>query len=341
MDQHSQPVDLIGLLANWIQILTFVWAIGASFFARWLYGKNKKKQEGLLQALVAAEAQLVDMRAELEDHRRFDPREWPAVSSVADIPSGQHNPTERAFELSAPFLAQTCRELADLYGGMLDAEAPAALQSALRFMRLEALLQTPGSDRLELLAELEASSVFQNGSQGKYIPDEDLLSSSKDDKVNTKLVEGYVSWLVTKGREQVPGNSQMFELLLRRARRLSMMRLGDTNKLTLISRQLWAEALSNVGEDERALDEFEAILPTIKSIFGPSDQRVLDVMFGQQHSLRSLGQWTQADRMNHKILRLAERIDRTKVLSPSEIEENMKDLQRVKDWVLRRHNRQE
>lgn len=336
MDPAAQQTDWLGLGANLIEVGGFVWGLGATLFATWQYRLREKKERGLLEALNAYEEELKRLKSDLDECRTFDPRDWPRLTpgGTADVASSD---LKSSFDRSAPYIAEAAAELCDAYVAREHLGGADIHSGALRFARLEALLRPLPPERDEALSELEAVYIFQQGQQGTFVPDGEILSAAQHDGADAALVEGFVTRLISSGRSLVLEHGQMSELLLRRARRVARKRLGDSHRLTLIARQLWAEALDVLGKHEMALQELREILPLIRSVFGPSDQRVLDVMMVQQRILKMLGDFDAANAMDHKIIRLAERIDRTQSRTAEQEQESREDMRATKEWVLRRN----
>lgn len=315
----------------------FIWAVIASIIARWQYNASKKKHTSLLEALNASERQLKDARERIEEHRSFDPRTWISQPPIAD--SSATDVTQsllRKFEAAAPYVHQAASTLADEAAEEFVGGDEKKLHGALRYARLAALLAPEDKQTADNLAEIEAMHVANNAASGMYVPDLALLSSARDDKINDQLVYGYVGWLISSGRKKILEDIVLSEQLLRRARRIALNRIGPMDRLTLIARQLWAEAILELGLHGDALSELNGVLPDVRLVFGISDQRVLDILIVKQRALRELSRWDEAERLDGRIIRLSARIDRIRASTRAEREEANDDLNYAMELVLRR-----
>lgn len=275
---------------------------GAATLALYLYRKFawERERQGLeldLQGLQLRVEGLTIQNDELErkraDHARYDPRTWQGPAPGTVLSGAGLEALKTDLDRSRQDIADAAAGLVDGYSEQVYWRGSEALDEALEYARIERALSVDlAPERKDALAELDATAAISGFKSGRYVSDEELEAADSQDKIDLRLVEGYVDHLMTAGFEQgtTGRNIVISELLLRRARRLAMLRLGDAHRSTIMARRLWAEQISPLGLNEEALSELEEILPLAKQVFGKYDIEVHHNLFAQYTALVMMGE---------------------------------------------------
>jgi len=312
--------------ADWAGIITFVSGLVALV---WGYRRGveyavlKKKEGGELKALIASEKLRARANLRTVAYRRYDPRSWPKFLTSPNEVSR----LEQAFERSARHIKTAMVRLADYY---LDRvlHDPAALRASLRYARLAYSMDEHDPTMFYKLAEVEAIQAFIIEQGNLNASDTQNYSTSSDSDISPETVVGYVSGLIVNGRKYALEDDRMMEVMLRRARSVALRHLGQKHELTLIARQLWAEALHGVESYSEALLEFEDVLPDIKEVFGPVSRRAFDVMVAIFWLLIALDREDEAVLLRPEISSLGDELDKNPPSSDEE-EESREDLAKM------------
>lgn len=324
----------VNTISAWMGIIS----ISASLIV-WIWGyrkgiENKELkniENGHLQALTATKKLLGRAKKRIDAFRRLDPRSWPksldSTDSALDL--------ERKFEHVARYIKKPMARLADYYLDQILYTPETALKKSLRYARLAFLMDESDLEQFNKLVEIEAIQAFLSEWGELNTSSTNNYSTDSDADISPHIVTGYVSGLIQSGRNYAIENDRMFEVLLRRARAVALRHLDQKHELTIIARQLWAEAIYSLGLHLDAITELEDILPDVKEVFGPISQRVLEVMVAMHWALSSLARTTEADRLASKIKRLERRLA---VVPPTREEqsEHAQDMDRVIALVLKR-----
>ena len=275
---------------------------GAATLVLHLYKKFAwaRDKQGLEMDLRGLELRIEGLRIQKEelerkaaDHARYDPRTWKDSVPGEVLTGADLEALKNDFERARQDIADAAADLVDGYSEQAWSRGSEALEEALKYARIErALSFSLMPERMEALAELDAAAAIRGFERGNYVSDEDLTTADSQDGLDRRLVEGYVGHLMAAGFEQgtTERNVVVSELLMRRARRLSMRRLGDTHRYTIMARRLWAEQISALGANEDALAELEEIMPLAKRIFGKNSMEVHHNLFAQDVALMCMGQ---------------------------------------------------
>jgi hypothetical protein len=316
----------VSSVADWAGIITFV----SGFIALvWSYRRGaeyailKEKEAGELKALISSEKLRKRANLRITAYRRYDPRSWPKSLTSPDELSN----LEKAFERSARHTKTAMVRLADYYLDQVLNDST-ALKKSLRYARLAYSMDEYDPKMFYKLAEVEAVQAFFSEQGDLNTSDAENYSMSSDADITPDTVIGYVSGLIVNGRNYAVEDDRMMEVMLRRARSVALRHLGQKHDLTLIARQLWAEALHGVESYSEAFLEFEDILPDMKDVFGPISRRVFDVMVAMFWSLIALGREAEAGLLHPEISKLGDELDKIPPTSEEEAE-SREDLKKM------------
>lgn len=281
MPEPTSSTDMLSLVANILQVATWIGLPTVAALAAWLWrdrAVQKKTTQALIDSVAGLGQQLAQLQALHAATERRDPVAWLARSREMADRDAAMAWLDDSIKLTSEALAETFFRLAEHANLVYPGNDPAYLSEAYRLARLAFLLAPQRTDARELVQELEMTTSYLQHKLGTFDPDRTSALPAERGAIVQDQVEDYLAFLLGLAIDHVQaGDNASYEIVTRHARRVGMAVLPVNHSLMLNARQLWAEALYLSEHFERALAEIMEIEAPILATLDPTDQRVREL----------------------------------------------------------------